>query len=240
MKHQYFGDINDYLKYGILRRLEKESGLRLGVCWMLTPNDVRTDGKFTSYLESPRNWRPYDDALFDVLSELVPLERHVRHVRERRVLQNALFFEDMIGDARTARAAYFVRAQQSLTEAELIFFDPDNGIQVPSCPVGRAGSSKYVMWDEIVSTYESGQSVLIYQHFPRESRDQFVYRIGRDLKAKTSSPYVVCFRTAKVGFFLAATEAHRERLARATAALESRWAREILVTKVNCNSDRPQ
>ncbi|MDO8501594.1 MAG: hypothetical protein Q7S20_07100 [Gemmatimonadaceae bacterium] len=50
MKHQYFGDVNDYRKYGLLRILQQASGLRLGVCWMLTPDDTRTDGKFVAYL----------------------------------------------------------------------------------------------------------------------------------------------------------------------------------------------
>src|SRR5689334_17138573 len=46
MKHQYFGDVNDYRKYGLLRSIQKEAGLRVAVCWMLTPNDGRSDGKF--------------------------------------------------------------------------------------------------------------------------------------------------------------------------------------------------
>jgi len=36
MKNQYFGDINDYRKYGLLRCFA-EAGLNIGVCWMLTP-----------------------------------------------------------------------------------------------------------------------------------------------------------------------------------------------------------
>jgi hypothetical protein len=39
MKNQYFGDINDYRKYGLLRILSDEGSMRTGVCWMLTRDD---------------------------------------------------------------------------------------------------------------------------------------------------------------------------------------------------------
>jgi len=35
MKHQYFGDVSDYRKYGLLRGIQRHTNLRLGVCWML-------------------------------------------------------------------------------------------------------------------------------------------------------------------------------------------------------------
>ena len=37
MKDQYFGDINDYRKYGILRALQSKGQRTLLVAWMLTP-----------------------------------------------------------------------------------------------------------------------------------------------------------------------------------------------------------
>lgn len=39
MKHQYIGDINDYRKYALLRTLSADGVNRIGVCWMLTPDD---------------------------------------------------------------------------------------------------------------------------------------------------------------------------------------------------------
>jgi len=39
MKNQYFGDINDYRKYGLLRLLTDGGDIRTAVCWMLTPGD---------------------------------------------------------------------------------------------------------------------------------------------------------------------------------------------------------
>lgn len=39
VKHQYVGDINDYRKYALLRALSAGGANRIGVCWMLTPDD---------------------------------------------------------------------------------------------------------------------------------------------------------------------------------------------------------
>ena len=47
MKNQYFGDITDYRKYGILRVLES-AGIKTGVCWMLTPPNNK-HGNLTHY-----------------------------------------------------------------------------------------------------------------------------------------------------------------------------------------------
>src|SRR5689334_8092434 len=128
MKHQYFGDVNDYRKYGLLRSIQKEAGLRLGVCWMLTPNDRRSDGKFISYLIEPGKWRNYDPGLFDSLSHAVTTERHLRHVREMSLLPGAILFERVVPEERGLRAEYFQDLLTSLNDCDLVFFDPDNGI----------------------------------------------------------------------------------------------------------------
>ena len=47
MKDQYFGDINDYRKYGLLRAIIRAGRLRILVAWMLTVDDGSTDGKYT-------------------------------------------------------------------------------------------------------------------------------------------------------------------------------------------------
>ena len=59
MKDQYFGDVNDYLKYGLLRALQSQGDLKLLVAWMLTPNDARSDGwsRCRSYF-SGATWAP--------------------------------------------------------------------------------------------------------------------------------------------------------------------------------------
>ena len=60
MKNQYFGDINDYRKYGLLLALQSNGAGSLLVAWMLTPDDGGRDGGLRSYLKVPDIWAKYD------------------------------------------------------------------------------------------------------------------------------------------------------------------------------------
>jgi len=44
MKNQYFGDENDYKKYGLLNTLTGRTDLSTAVCWMLTPDEAGAGG----------------------------------------------------------------------------------------------------------------------------------------------------------------------------------------------------
>ena len=67
MKVQYFGDVNDYRKFALLRLLSEAGGFRIGVCWMLTEADGSGHGAKRGYLDQPEIWRRYDPPLFDAL-----------------------------------------------------------------------------------------------------------------------------------------------------------------------------
>jgi hypothetical protein len=91
----------------------------------------------------------------------------------------------------------------------LIFFDPDNGIEVKSVPKGRKRSSKYIYWDEIVQAFDTGKSLLIYQHFPYVKRDIFIVGKSDEIKSRTGINRVYSFRTANVVFFLLPSSVER-------------------------------
>ena len=77
MKNQYFGDINDYRKYGLLRSLADGGSLKIGICWMLTPDDGRSHGSDTNYLDSPNGIDDCDSKLFRKLRQIVKNSRSV-------------------------------------------------------------------------------------------------------------------------------------------------------------------
>ena len=87
MKEQYVGDVNDYRKYSLLRHLAN-AGLRIGVCWMLTPPDGGRDGSKTAYLSQPEQWRHYEPDVFDLLKRVAG-DPGIRRLREIEV--SALF-----------------------------------------------------------------------------------------------------------------------------------------------------
>ena len=144
MKHQYFGDVNDYMKYGILRCLS-QAGFRIGVCWMLTPDDKRPDGRRVNYLSQPQNWKHHDADLFGHLSQAlsIPNGRHLHHIETNGRIPSARFFGKVVPKSRTNRLQWVEDALTELNGSDLLFFDPDNGIEVPTIPMGRKGSSKY-------------------------------------------------------------------------------------------------
>ena len=91
MKNQYFGDINDYRKYGLLRALQSTG-----------------DG---SLIER---------------SALLPRTRYHTAV---------------VPDGRLERDGWRKDLLRAASGVDLVFLDPDNGIEVPSKPVGRKGST---------------------------------------------------------------------------------------------------
>jgi hypothetical protein len=229
MKNQYFGDVNDYRKYGLIRLLTKQGEISTAICWMLTPDDGRTDGKFTDYLGSPEKWRRYDPELFDILHDLVLVKgvRNVNQAERSGVLPNALFYTKITPDDRKDRANYFNDFLALAVDCDLIFFDPDNGLEVKSRPYGRKNSSKYVYWQELTAAFAAGHSLLVYQHFPRINRDQFVRMKAQELAKKTGAPRIYTFQTPYVLFLLAAQERH-ENFFKATAAeVIQKWGGQI-------------
>jgi len=231
MKNQYFGDINDFRKYGLLRTLQRASSLAVGVCWFLTIDDGAGDGELRNYLKQPGRWRHYDPELYDKLQRFsgAEVQRSVSRANEWELIPGAFYFDRILKDHRLARAEYFEAARQLLRNSELLFVDPDNGIEIPSTKLGTSGSSKYVYWTELQAIYSDGQSILVYQHFPRVVRERFVPFIADRLREELRGSTVVAFSTAHVVFFLVQQPKHAAALARAAREVEQQWLGQIEV-----------
>ena len=204
MKEQYVGDVNDFRKYALLRVLAQTGRLRVGVQWMLTPPDGRPDGSKVDYLQQPDRWRSYDPVLFDLLHRLVHLDgtRAIQHIEAAGIIPDAIYIKDILPDAAQARADAFRLAADRFRDTDLVFFDPDNGLDVPSIPRGRKGSSKYVYRDEVAATFAAGHSVLLYQHFPYKERRAFTAGLGQELAELTGCASAWAFVTPHVLFLL--------------------------------------
>jgi len=231
VKNQYFGDINDYRKYGLLRLLSGSGEIRTAICWMLTPDDGGTDGRHIKYLEHPERWRHFDPPLYDHLRELVLGQnlRHVRGAETTAILPSYRFAPGLLPDDVEGRAKYFETFMDIAGDCDLIFFDPDNGVEVKSKPYGRNDSSKYVYWRELIESFSAGHSLLIYQHCPRVQRDLFIRNIARELAEKTGAREVYSFGTPNVLFLLAPQERHREFFRKRSRKVGEAWGLQIQV-----------
>lgn len=222
MKNQYVGDINDYRKYGLLRVLGRN--LKIGVCWMLTDLDNRADGSKTSYLVAREKWRRFDPALFDLLHQMVMVEkvRNVNLIEQRELIPNAVFHPKLLVSERDARDRYFSNVLALFVSVDLVFFDPDNGVR------DRSGwSRRHVYPYELAQAFARNHSVLVYQHFPRQPRAKFMKEAAERLRGLTSAPEVVLFKTPYVLFLLASQERDVVRISKAVREVRQSWHGQI-------------
>lgn len=233
MKNQYVGDVNDFCKYGILRALTAGGATTSTVAWMLTVDDLSRDGRKLAYLQTPERWRAADPDLFDRMARLVASgARTVAAVEASGILPHARFHTDVVPRRVDERRAHFARTLEIARGSELLFFDPDNGLEVSSCGPGRAGSEKYLLWSELVAAYSAGHSVLVYQHFPRRERTDYVRATAGLIAERTGSAAVPTFRTSSVVFFLAAQSAAADTSRSRALELASKWNGIIAVDTV--------
>lgn len=207
MKNQYVGDINDYVKYAFLRYLMR-AGSEVTVCWMLTPDDSRTDGNRREYLDKPERYRHHDPELFDTLAGDLRQARDIKSIEEGDILPNARFLSDPIEDLQEVRDAYFHRLFAALATRSLLFFDPDNGLDVATVRPGRRNSSKYLFRDELGAVLDAGHSAIVYQHFPRVERQRFVSSVFESVASAIRDLRCACVYTSHVAYLLFLQEPH--------------------------------
>lgn len=174
MQDRYTGDIGDFIKYGLLRAICGRK--RLGVAWYLYPDDGPDgDGKHIGYLRQDARWRPLDPRLFDVLKRLVDRkDRSVAAVQREGVLDGATFAGERLEFAHVPvrergrwRREWFERVKARLSNCDLVFADPDNGL----CPDDRfrptdKKSAKRLPLAEAIALAQ-GRTAVLYHHNTR-------------------------------------------------------------------------
>jgi hypothetical protein len=122
-------------------------------------------------------------------------------------------------DRAKRRASWSARALEALTEADLLFMDPDNGLtRRPASQLGAAGA-KYVSLEEVVPYYHRGNSLIIYHHQTREKGGLAVtipekFALLRSLGCE--SPWALVFRRM--------SRSHASILARLSSRfMDTRW-----------------
>jgi hypothetical protein len=149
-----------------------------------------------------------DPDLFDCLAEAVASGRNISSASDARCLPRARFFAETVPTDRSSRARWFRRGLDALEATDIVLFDPDNGIEVPSMPIGRAGSAKYLYWDEIEDSWTRGHSLLIFQHFPHVNRDEYIRGLADRLQVLATGASVIPIKTSNVLFLLLAQKRH--------------------------------
>lgn len=198
MQNRYTGDVGDFGKFGLLRSLTVTASTgeklpRLGVNWYLVPDETgNQDGKFTGYLDGDKEpyYRLCDPELYDQLQVIIRQNlRSVQQIMAKEILPGGTkFYSEVLSfshlkDKKEARLAYRNRwVQQGLKQlknCDFVFFDPDNGLGIPSCPRHYKQGIKYVFYDELVNYFKRGQSLIIYNHRDRKPMPLYLERFRK-------------------------------------------------------------
>lgn len=229
MKNQYFGDINDYKKFGLLRTISSASNLSILITWMLTENDGSTDGKFIQYLQEPKKWEHYDPPLYRELANLLNgcSDRNVGLIEGSKLLNGSSYYSKLVPDDTTGRNSWFSGLTSVSNNSDLVFLDPDNGLEIASKPYGRKNSSKFLYWSEVGDLWADGKSLLIYQHFIREKREAFIARMLGRLSNFMAGSIVEAFSTSNVIFLMALQPDHHRFHKPIISSVQNTWPGQI-------------
>jgi hypothetical protein len=225
MQNRYVGDVGDFAKYGLLRQLMTESRLRLGVIWYLFNDEVHNaDGRHISYLKSPV-FHALDPELHQILDGLLSAgQRSVKAIAKSRALPHeTVFYDAPIAKAGSGfahrhlrenrRAAWLQRAFITTKTCDLVFFDPDNGLETKSVVRHAPKGGKYVFWDELTPFWTRGQSLVVYHHLNRTaSVEKQTEKLRENFESRFAEAGLICSFLFRRGscrhFWLVAQERH--------------------------------
>ena len=180
MQNRYVGDVGDFGKYALLRRLSGLPGerrVRLGIVWCLFPNEGHNgDGRHIAYLDAA-DFQDLDDVLITGLRAIIHSgQRNIFSIISGSILAHGTVscHEPIMPpkpcsrtDRLFWRSAWIERCFELTANCELVFFDPDNGLEVNSIPKTHPRAGKYIYWDEISRFWSRGDTLLIYHHLNR-------------------------------------------------------------------------
>ena len=174
MQDRYTGDIGDFVKYGLLRAIRGRK--RLGVAWYLHPDGgPEGNGQHVAYLQQSARWRRLDPDLFDCLKRLVDAgDRSVGAVQAAGVLGGTAFAAEPLDIGRVPvrdrerwRREWFARVRSRLSNCDLVFADPDNGLFPDDRfrPTQRESARRMPLAE--ANALAAGRTAVIYHHNTR-------------------------------------------------------------------------
>lgn len=242
MQDRYAGDVGDFGKYGLLRALRRAdthgAHLQLGVVWYFVRDETHNfDGKHIGYL-MPRNeslYRACDPDLYDRMKLLMDGVRGVQAIEESGALPagTAYFSEPLVLDdaftvGRAARREQWLsRASEAMSGADVVFLDPDNGLEVSSVGSSSSKAAKYVLMDDLNTLVKPHQSVVIYHHLGRRNHTDEISDRLTTLRNRwpERTPFGLRFRrgTSRAYLIVSSPDHHDMLRRRAQGLIDGPW-----------------
>lgn len=170
---------------------------------MLRPSPEAAYARRHRYLDQARRFAPCDRELFVALQKLVAAGAGLQELENAGLLPRTQYFLDPVpDDARSHHARFAAQCCKSPT-AQVLFLDPDHCLEVPSCPHGTRGSSRYVYFCEAAQLFALGLGLVILQYLPRVWREAYLARRVAELRAAVPVACVHVVSTGQVAFLSA-------------------------------------
>ena len=246
MQDRYAGDVGDFGKLGLLRHLTAGNPpLRLGVLWYRVADESHNnDGRHTSYLTSDAKphaeLRACDPPLASSLATMLASgERSIAALENAAGLPDTTRFHGTpldladvpVVDRPRVRDAWFASALSAVEHSDLVFLDPDNGLEAKSATEGQARIVKYARYADLEALRARSHSLVVYHHLGRSGGTHpeqvaTLRNVLEDRLQLPARPTALTFRKGSARtFFIIPAPAHERALAERLAALaQTRWA----------------
>jgi hypothetical protein len=184
MRDQYAGDINDVVKFALLRALVG-TDRKLGIAWYYVPGDDGSqDGRHLEWRDEEA-WRRFDEELHAGLATLP--ERSIASLEQAEIWPKGVLFHRVAVPLRRDRSAWGIRKRSELDSADVVFLDPDIG-------VGEETES-YATFSEVRLLRRTGRAV-IFISFPKRTNHLVQVNLLHDrLKIHAGTQSVITLRT---------------------------------------------
>jgi hypothetical protein len=223
-----------------------------GVIWYKTEpgkgETGRDHGKFIRYLdesdENNRRFKACDKDLYVALRHIVNTGRTIEALQKVLagqcpdfragvpLLPDALYWPNDVRHGKKKstcpRADWFQTAFEATAECDLVFLDPDNGIECENLRPTQGDSRKYVFRCEVGKLIARGQSVVVYHHphysVAAEKQVRQHLRMLADKIALPDRPFAVLFhRWGTRAFLILPVHKHYAAILERTKALVKQW-----------------
>ena len=201
MQTSNIGGIGDFGKLALLRHVMK--GRRLGVCWYPAgETSDKSDGKSNfEYLSRPEEFRHLAPEVFDALREIAgrfsAVGDSLTALQMSGIMGDTMFLRNEVPTRASLRRAWVEGLVSSVRDANLVFLDPNNGVQ------GKRLTCRHVALAEIAALRRPDRSLIIgHRHSGRRAEARFLLgqmrSLGCDpveiirLRLVTSRFYVIC------------------------------------------------
>ncbi len=215
MQDRYAGDVGDFGKFALLRYLFGNAGHKIGIIWYHFPDESHNnDGGHVDYVNKP-DFLACDKDLCEKLKKVLGGKRSIASLEKAGSLpSNTVYFSELLDfhlryssqsrkdkeERELGRKNWLKKAVIRVSDCNVSFLDPDNGLEIASCPkINRMKSGKFAYYSEISALAKDKDVCIIYHHLNRHKnhgthKDQIKRRVSELRKHVAPSGKIFALR----------------------------------------------